>query len=382
MRKFDNIVTTVVFAVCILGISVATVLSPDRSFSKNENRTLATAPKFTVKSLIKGEFASDYEKYLSDQFVLRDEWIAVKTISEIAFMKKDINGVYLGKDNYLLEMHKENDLLEPIDWEKAHLNADRMTDFIKAQSALLGEGHVKAMIVPTATNILSDKLPMFATSFDQTAYISYIKDRIPDNFIDVNETLSNHKDEYIFYRTDHHWTMHGAYLSYVEWANAVGLTPYSEEDFNITKVPDFKGTVYSKINFAFKTDTMELYEPDFEMSYKVFYEDTGTESDSLFEKKHLQSKDKYQVYLDGNHSVTRIETGNRNGKTLLVVKDSYANSYMTLAANHYETVYMIDLRYFRSSLKGFVKEKNVSDILVLYNAITFAKDGYTALFEK
>ena len=102
----------------------------------------------------------------------------------------------------------------------------------------------------------------------------------------------------------------------------------------------------------------------------------------MFEEKHLSTKDKYQVYLDGNHSVTRIDTNVHNGKTLLIIKDSYANSFATLAANHYETVYLVDFRYYRNSINAFISENEITDILILYNAITFAKDGYLSLFGK
>ena len=379
MKNIKNKVTSAIFATCIIGGFVATIISPKRDVSANENRTLAKAPKLTVKTLLNGDFATDYEIYLSDQFILRDGWIAVKSLSEMALLKKDINGVYLCDDNYLMEMNREG---EEIDKDKATANVSLMAKFVNNYSSVLGKDHVKAMIVPTASYILADKMPKFATTFDQKTYLDNIKKEIPDNYIDVSEELLSHKDEYIFYRTDHHWTMYGAYVGYCKWATECNITPYSKKDFKITDTKDFKGTIYSKLNFALETDTMSIYEPLFDISYKVSYEDVHTESNSLLEKKHLNTKDKYQVYLDGNHSVTRIDTSVKNGKTLLVIKDSYANSFMTLAANHYETIYMVDLRYFRSSLAEFIKEKEITDILVLYNAITFAGDSYLALFGK
>lgn len=382
MKKLNDIATTIIFLVLIFGLTAATLLTPKKDFSENENRTLVTDPKFSADRLFKGEFATAYETYLADQFVLRDKWIAIKTLSEMALLKKDINGVYLADDNYLIEIHDPEDKAEPIDSEKAKKNSDRMIEFVKKCEQSLGEGHAKAMIVPTAVITLSDKLPAFATTYDQKALIGYIEGRLGNSFVNVSDTLKSHSEDYIYYKTDHHWTMAGAYYAYEQWAEEIGLTPYKMSDFDIETVKDFKGTIYSKINFAFETDTLDIYRPKFDISYEVTYEKIDEKHDSLYELKHLETKDKYQVYLDGNHSVTRIDTDLYNGRVLLIIKDSYANAFATLAANHFETTYMVDFRYFRSSISEFIEENGVTDVLVLYNAIHFSTDNYSALFEK
>ena len=100
----------IVLLVLVFGFTVITFVSPERTFSDNENRVLATMPEFSWKALFSGEFMADYEEYITDQFFLRDGWIKLKTIAEIALNKQDINGVYITNDGYLVERHEDSKL--------------------------------------------------------------------------------------------------------------------------------------------------------------------------------------------------------------------------------------------------------------------------------
>ena len=170
MKKINTIVTTGIFLLIIVGFTVVSLITPDKTFSFTENRMLAQMPKFTIEGLFEGEFTTEYENYITDQFFWRDGWINVKTRTELLIGKKDINGVYMGEDGYLLETH------DSIDVKKAYENADKMVDFMKKQADALGSEHVNMMVVPTASSVLGDKLPAFATTFDQKSYIDYMKE--------------------------------------------------------------------------------------------------------------------------------------------------------------------------------------------------------------
>ena len=153
----------ILFLLLVFGFTGATFAAPERTFSENENRMLATAPEFSWKTLFEGKFTSDYETYITDQFFLRDQWIQLKTLSEMAINKQDVNGVYIGKDGYLIERHETSKL----DAEMLAKSLERLEEFTKKYAEKLGTDHVKIMLVPTASEILLDKLPMFATGFDQ-----------------------------------------------------------------------------------------------------------------------------------------------------------------------------------------------------------------------
>ena len=159
----------------------------------------------------------------------------------------------------------------------------------------------------------------------------------------------------------------------------MGLTPWTEEMFDIQTVnSEFHGTVYSKLNVPWRYDTIEVWQPKEEKDYRVSFDGEPKEYDSLYFPGALEGKDKYAVYLDGNHAITKIEnrsiTGDQKEKKLLMIKDSYAHSFAVFAANHFGTVYMADLRYLNLNLKEWMEEQEITDVLVLYQIPGFAKE--------
>ncbi len=155
-----------------LGLGAAlSVFMPRRTFSETENRYLAKRPALTWEAVKSGKFGSDYEIYLSDQFPFRDSWIGFKTAAEKIQLKKEINGVFLGKDGYLIEAFYAEDM----DPELSKKNLDALAAFALRQEALLGDGHVKVLLAPTASEILTEKLPASASPFSQAAATDFLE---------------------------------------------------------------------------------------------------------------------------------------------------------------------------------------------------------------
>ena len=218
-KKYSKSVI-ILFLLLVFGFTAVTFVWPDRTFSENENRVLASAPEFSVESLFEGKFMSDYEKYITDQFFLRDEWIQLKTLTEMALNKQDINGVYMGKDGYLIERHEDSE----IDFEMLEKSKNYLVQFVEKFAGRLGKDHVKVMLVPTASEVLLNKLPPFAEGFDQNGMIDEVYGLLPEGTaIDVRDRLKEHADEYIYYKTDHHWTTLGAFYAYRAWAKEMGF---------------------------------------------------------------------------------------------------------------------------------------------------------------
>lgn len=376
MERINSIITTLIFIITVAMFSIMSILKPDRNFSSNENRYLAQKPEFSAESLFDGSYTADYEEYVTDQFVFRDGFISMKTMCEIFSGKKDVNGVFIADDGYLIEAHPSSE----IDKELCVRNADRMIDFVNEMKDAEGMNSVSIMIVPTAVITLGDKLPSFSTTFDQNGLIDYISDGTGDSFVDVRNVLNTHSDEYIYYKTDHHWTTYGAYLAYENWALKNGITPVSDESFDIRPVSeDFLGTLYSKINYAPSKDTVMVYDAPVEYSYNVDYNMGQIKTDTLYNEEALDTKDKYSYFLNGNNAVVDIKTNVENGRKLLIIKDSYAHCFAPFAANHFEETVMIDLRYLKKPVKTIIEEYGITDILVLYNAIHFAQDKNMSL---
>jgi hypothetical protein len=349
------------------------LLTPMKVFSANENRYLAKFPMFTMEDFVSGEYMKDMDEFINDQFVLRDQWIGVKVFLERALLKREINSVFFAKDEYLIENHKETDVKKDL----AKKNKEVLREFMERCGALLGEDRMKVMLVPTASEILKDKLSLFAAGngYDQFSYIDEVKEELGEKaFLDIRETLLDHREEYISYRTDHHWTSLGAYYAYVQWAKEMGMETYSEMDFQKALVTDdFYGTLHSKVNVKVKPDEIYIYKLKNPLDYKITYnmEVSGT---SLYDYSKLSGKDKYSVFMGGNNALVEVETKNQTGRKLLVIKDSFAHTFVPFAVNHYDTTYMVDLRYYNGSLSDLMEEKGITDVLVLYNVMGFVKD--------
>lgn len=379
MKLTYNKIFFCIFALLWSGLIICNLAKPEKRFSENENRFLAELPKYTNEKLLNGEFMNGLDEYINDQFVFRDHWISLKTMAERAMLKPDINSVYFAKDDYLIEKHDKSDVSE----EQAEKNKERLIEFVKKYVEKLGEDHVNVMLVPTASEILKDKLPPFATGYDQDAYINEVIEALPEGtFIDIRNNFNQHKDEYIYYRTDHHWTALGAFYAYEQWAREAGFTPLSKEQFDITLGSDqFYGTLHSKVNVNVKPDEIYLYQIKKDMNYQLLY-NLKDQTDSLYDLSKLEGKDKYSVYMGGNNALVEIKTNNMNGRRLLVIKDSYAHSFVPFAVNHYEETYMIDFRYFNVGVEQFVEENKITDILVLYNTMNFVQDKNSINFLK
>lgn len=368
MREKWDAGLTVGFLCCImLAFLVADFVQPDRLFSENENRLLAKKPELTEESLLSGEYMEDYEAYVTDQFVGRDNWIELKTRSELAMQRKEIGGVYLGEDDYLLEQH----LPEEITDEQVEKKLALLLNLVEKYDA-------KVMLAPTADNVLSDKLPPFAPYYDQKKLLGKVKSVIGDDaYIDVASKLWEHAGEDIYYRTDHHWTSLGAYYGYEAWLEKTGkLAPVRFDPQNLTPVTDhFLGTLHSKINLPMRADTI-CYFPETKLRpVRVTY-DYNIQKESMYEESYLEGKNQYGFFLDDNHGFVEIETGYKNGRSLFVLKDSYANCVIPLLTVHYERIYVVDLRYYNGRLAQLMDPymSEDTDVLVLYNCIHFLED--------
>lgn len=366
-EKSNSIMTVGFLAAIILIFTVADLTNSDRIYSENENRMLAAKPEISKESVQDGSYMEDYEAYVTDQFVGRDTWVELKTRADILLQKKDINDVYLAEDDYLIEQHLSRDISQE--------NVDKKIELLQK---LVDRYEAKAMLVPTADNILSDKLPYGAEYYDQSAFLKQVEAAVgEENLINVYDRLKAHSDEYIYYRTDHHWTSLGAYYGYLEWNKKMGGTAVETFDPRemLTVTDEFLGTLHSKINLSWREDTIHIF-PDTVNRIPVITYDFSTKQYNYYEKKYLDTKNKYGYFLDENHPFVEIETGYRRGRELVVIKDSYANCMIPLLANHYDKIYVVDLRYYNGTLTGLIDRYMTpqTDMLVLYDCIHFIED--------
>jgi len=366
-KKRDALRSVIFLSAIILAFTVADLFNEERLFSESENRILAEKPELSREAILSGEYMSDYESYLNDQFVSRDVWIQLKTGMDMLMQKKLVNGVYICDDDYLIEKHAEADFKEEL-VEKRVSQLKKLVEKFPT---------TEVMLVPTADNILSEKLPDFAPYYDDRILINRVAEEIGEgHMINVYDTLKEHEDEAIYYRTDHHWTSLGAMYAYEIWADGRIVYPikYRPEDM-VTVAEDFQGTLQSKLNMPVEGDEIKVFAQIEERPVSITY-DYMKETNSFYEESYLDKKNKYGYFLDDNHGLVEIETNINNGKELFIIKDSYANTFIPLIAHHYSKVYVLDLRYFNGPLFPFIEQydKGKMEVLVLYNCAHFVSD--------
>lgn len=355
MKKIVAMITSIII---LLGLILFIVL-PKKIFSYNENRYLAKLPEFSFSNLIEGKFTSDISKYISDNFPFREEFLGIKskTYKYLGVYKQE--DVYYGSDNSLFEEYKKP--------QNSDLIINKINKFHDKISS-----DVSFMLVPTSGYIYEDNFPKFNNNYDEGKTIDYYKNNIKANFIDVRESLTKEKSDYIYFHSDHHWTSRGAYYAYLNYCKNKNLT-CNNYDFMIVS-ENFYGTLYSKLlDDSVTNDYIERI--IYSGNYDVYYEDDDRHDNSLYNYTYLDKKDKYSFFLDNNHSLIVIDNLDKEDESnILVIKDSYANNFIPMLVNNYDKVYVIDPRHYNLSISDYVNENGIDEVLFLYNVLTIDSD--------
>lgn len=359
-----------IFIAVLVVTAVLNIVIKDKEFSDSENRVLASFPKFTWESVKSGKYMSEFENYAADQFVLRNQWISLKLWEDLLLGKRESNGVYLGKKGYLMEVPDEPDQ------EQMGKNMENMAAFAERHSDV----PVYVCLAPNSFYILKDKLPFGAPVRDQAEDLAGIKAALGDriHFIDVTDALKEHSHEYIYYKTDHHWTSLGASYAFAKLAKDMDLGEV--RDYTVyTVANDFQGTLASQSGDHRSRDTIQIYDAgDGAADYLVLYPEEGKKSTSIYDSSRLKEKDKYTVFFGGNHArvdISTTESGNRN---LLLFKDSYANCMVQFLLPCFQNIIMVDPRYFYDNVDSIMENQGITDVLFLYNVNTFVSDNSIA----
>lgn len=359
----------VIFMVLLLGLAGKEALSHQRTYSPVEKRELQTRPEISITKVLDGRFQKKYESYLRDQFPGRDHWVSFQTDMELFMGKNEIHNVYIGKNHYLLEHYTEKEF----DPQQISKNLQALEKFVGKTKQ---NADVHVMMVPTKSWVLREKLPAFAPHYKEQKFYDALQQKLEkeDVLISVEPVLDAHKEEEIYYRTDHHWTTLGTWYAYEQYTKAVGgdlQRAQGKKKFRcISK--DFYGTTYAKINYARQADKIEIYEPADKL--RVVYNMGEKKTKTLYDFSFLKTADQYSVFTGGNQAVLEITGGIKNGKTLLLIKDSFANSILPFLAEDYEKLVVVDLRQLNVSGDRLLEMFSPTDILILYNSAQFAQD--------
>ena len=362
-----NKIICVLCLLLVFGFTVFDLTTPDRDFSQWENRNLAQMPDLTQRALLSGEFGADYETYMTDQFAGRDTFVKAKFLVDTALGKRDSGGVYV-TDSALYSIQPDPD------YKIIDKNLSAMQSFAERTGVAS-----YLTVVPSSTYIYKDALPPFAPVVDENEIFSYIENNLKNvRFFNITDKLEEKRADYVYFRTDHHWTGDGALIGYNAFLEVLGRETLAKDDFDISTVSlSFLGTLSSKSGaLGIEKDTLERLDRGNVTEVEVWDGIESTSYPSMYFEEYLAKKDKYSYYLGTNQPLVRIKTDSDGGR-LVVFKDSYAHITAPLMVGDWSEIVLVDLRYVRERIDVLLQRVIGCDIadfdasLFLYSAETF-----------
>lgn len=388
MQKIKRYPLLILFTLFLFVTTVADMCVNNRVFSEMENKYLTQKPAFSWSQLFKNQYTPKYETYINDQFVGRDWWITVKSVSESAFGKIKNNGIVYGSDHYLFEEYLTTDE------DRIERNIGFLNEFVQTYG---NQVPVTVSVIPSSYAILGDYLPTGLHNVDQRAYCEQIRSQIESEWLDLFPVMTqtaadaaafnasrepNEEELLAYYRTDHHWTSYGAYRAYQAFAASRGKMPVELETLKpyLYYLPDFYGSYFSKCKlYSALPDTIAVYDLPVD-SVTV----GGEQKPTLHNTAQWGVRDKHAGLLWGNADVTVIKSRNNrtqeDGKTsrVLLFKDSFGNSFAPFLTYNYDEVYVVDLRSNLTPVSELMSQVEFDDVLILYNFLSFSSSADVA----
>lgn len=419
-KKFLMYLNTGIFIIVLAILGILFFILPHKNTSDFEKRKLAKMPEFSLDSLFEGNYMAKLDKYFADHFPFRDKFVELSfqlaesrglKSEEVAFYdtKVNMNPIEERKQTKKNEFDDEDDgKLEDEEEElKGEVgtisrgilvyNGMAMQMFGGTPSLVKGMGdvinlyhrklndtlgcqvQVYSVVAPTHAAIY---LPKSYTDFtsSEAENIDSLHAYLDDGIIGVNPSnyLKRHKKEYIYFNSDHHWTGRGAYYAYRAFCRKAGLKAVPLKKMTRRVIPDFLGSLYwitRDKRLKEKGDSVEYFKP--KIKYKT-YVLTGENYEGKYETKlfwdNVKGGNAYSVYLGADNIFIRVDTEKKNGRKVLIIKNSYGNPFSPYLVAHFEQVFIADYRYFKGNLKDFVKKNQITDVIVFNN--TFSANTY------
>ncbi len=393
MYKRSELITVILFCLTIAITAVSFNVIPDRSFSDQENRNLEQMPTIDIEGIYKqeGEAMLDYaysefdgfldklNVYYADQFPLRDVFVRLKSGSELAFLKGENNGVLYSKNQLAV---KEFNAYQ----SRIHITEDTDRIYLDSLKAQLGSvdklGETLNIplvtVLPPRTVDIADSVFSYDRP-DGDKPFELMKSELGEKtgYIDALSLLrpKYESGEYVYYRTDHHWTTNGAYYAYCEIMKQLGREEsiIPRESFEIERIEDFSGTTAGRANFPIYTkDTLEIWHLPDDDEYEVIAD--GEAINGFYNRDYLGKSDKYSVFLDGTHDITTIKKKGTERDTLLVAKDSFANCLIPFLAREFDIV-AVNLAT-NTFISAYAESYEADAVLIVFNTENIITTGH------
>ena len=441
-----------VFGATVFIMAVIALIIPLRpTESEVEKRSLATFPSFSLSSFLNGEFFKGVDTWYADTFPFRELLISGnnKYRSLYGFGNTTLHGTIQEADDIPTEKFDmamivsdsgkryfedlENQLKDKIQAQQDEANAisnasggkkrreinvvpeqvgsiyisgdtafqlyyfatepvDRYVNALDRLANKVGDSvNIYDIVVPISTGIyLDESLQNELGCSNQQDAINYIYSSLDSRIKTVNvfDTLKEHSDEYLYFRTDHHWTALGAYYTYCEYMNVKGDSPTLLSEYETMTFDNFLGTYYSSSNqnaaLGANPDTIVAYIP--KATNDMTYVDTdGNEQQwkVIEDVTDWAASGKYNCFIGGDNPLSTIENPDlSDGSSCLVVKESFGNAFVPFLVDNYQTVYVVDYRYYPEGITGLIQEKGIQDVIFLNNISAATTDSLVQNIEE
>lgn len=383
INRITGVLSLLVFCAVIVILGTIFVLSPDSEYSEIEKRSLQTFPLFESETFFSGEFSAGINIYFADQFPFRDGLVRLKNLSERGLLKRENNGVIKGKEDYLavrsFNIYDGRGYVGPTDYYSTRVLDVQMDSVKKIKEGLESSGIRFGILTPPRTVDVAGE--MFALPAEHNNGLTdYIAKGLSEcNHIDILPVMKEkvQAGEYVYYKTDHHFTSLGAYYTYVEVMREFGLESLVVplEEFEKEKVSeDFYGTTWSKGGY-YETPGDEIFFYHYiyaqDGDYSVLSD--GRELGGFFDRERLGDMDQYSAFIGGNSQKTLITKKGEERPKLLMVKDSFGLSLAPFLALHFD-MEIINVAA-REQITKIAKEGGFDYVLVVYNVENLITSG-------
>lgn len=444
-KKQELIKIASFFVTLYLGTVLAFIVPLRPTYSESEKRSLQEFPQFTFEAFYTGNFFDDLTLWFSDTFPFREGLTKTNTFlkSLSGFSTVKIHGDVEGGDDIpdipldvdatvppptttepttvtttapdptspaVVETTNKEDTV-PADMNVQSLGAILIAGnsayeyysfsnslaprFINSinniKSASGNKSNVYTLVVPTSMDItLNDAVRKDINSSDQKKALEYFNSSFKNTtpVTGIYENLRNHKAEYLYFRTDHHWTALGAYYAYEQFIYTKGVSPVPLKDYKALHFDGFLGSFYSSSgqssDLAKTPDTVIAYEPFNKVDFTITQSDGASYKWPVIANANEYSQSmKYTTFIGADQPYSVIENlDNPNGETCLVIKDSFGNAFIPFLIPHYKTIHIIDPRHYEPTLSDFSKDKKIDDIIFISNISTTRNEIFIGAMEE
>lgn len=368
MKKYQKRIKRMLALLMPLFILLALMINiivPDKDISFVENRSLQKFPEINKTSFVDGSFENKMSNWFGDQFVGRNGLIHLRYGVLKLMGQKKINDIYLCGKQLIEDTKLPNE-------KQLSRNLNAINAFTEKHSDV----DTSFMLIPNAVYVQNKRLPYFSDENDQGKIMDSIYNTLDSSVysFDARKTLKKHSEEYLYYKSDHHWTSLGAFYTYQAWQKQQGNDDVSLKDYDQYVVSNnFRGTLANGSgSFGIKDDITIFVNKN--LSDYYVQEPKQKNKGSIYDSSFLKTKDQYSVFLGGNKDIQRIELNNDSKRHLLLFKDSYANSFVQFIMNDYRSITIVDPRYYRDDIEKVMQEDLITDVMYLYNTNTFVED--------